>query len=139
MALWGTIIVVAAALGAFWVYQSSQSAAEREQVPASEFEQIIPGDEDIQTDSRVIEMTDSGFLPEDVTIGAGETITFINNGQAAHWPASDVHPTHEILPEFDSRAGLATGEEYSYTFAEPGVWHFHDHLFPQFPGTVTVQ
>jgi plastocyanin len=86
-----------------------------------------------------ISMTDTGFVPATVTIDAGTTVMFVNNGQALHWPASDVHPTHEILSAFDSQRGVPTGDTYAYTFTEAGSWNFHDHLNPQFTGTVTVE
>jgi plastocyanin len=86
-----------------------------------------------------ISMTDTGFSPARVTVTAGTTVTFVNDGQAQHWPASDVHPTHDILPEFDSKRGVATGGTYAHTFTKAGTWNFHDHLNPRFTGTVTVQ
>lgn len=91
------------------------------------------------TEAVTITMSESGFSPSTVTIAAGTTVTFINNGQAAHWPASDVHPTHNILPSFDSKRGLATGDSYSYTFDEVGTWRCHDHLLPQFTCTIVVK
>lgn len=85
-----------------------------------------------------ISVDETGFHPSTVTIAAGTTVTFVNNGQANHWPASDVHPTHEILPGFDSKKGLATGETYSYTFTQVGTWPMHDHLVASNTGTITV-
>lgn len=86
-----------------------------------------------------ISMTDTGFSPASVTVPAGTTVTFVNNGQASHWPASATHPTHDVLPEFDSQRGIATGEEYSFTFTQAGTWKYHDHLFPQLTGQIVVQ
>lgn len=86
-----------------------------------------------------IDMDEQGFHPSQVTVAAGTTVTFVNNGQAQHWPASDVHPTHQQLPGFDAKHGLETGETYSYTFTKVGTWTMHDHLNPQFTGAVTVQ
>ncbi|HLD26190.1 MAG TPA: hypothetical protein VJC05_04070 [Candidatus Andersenbacteria bacterium] len=86
-----------------------------------------------------ISMTETGFAPATVRIKAGSTVTFVNDGQALHWPASDVHPTHDVLPGFDSRGGVATGGSYAYTFTKVGSWRFHDHLNPQFAGTVVVE
>lgn len=92
-----------------------------------------------ETEGAVISMTDTGFSPATVTVPAGTAVTFVNNGQGSHWPASDVHPTHEMLPGFDSRRALTTGEQYSFTFAERGTWRFHDHLRPSSTGAVTVE
>lgn len=82
---------------------------------------------------------EDGFTPQTVTVTAGTTVKFVNNGQALHWPASDVHPTHQILPEFDSNRGLATGEEYSFTFTQTGSWQCHDHLAARNTCTITVK
>jgi plastocyanin len=90
-------------------------------------------------ETATISMTDTGFVPSTLTVDAGTTVIFVNDGQALHWPASAVHPTHEILPEFDSQRGVATGETYAYTFTQPGTWNFHDHLNAEFVGTITVE
>ncbi|MEX2054907.1 MAG: cupredoxin domain-containing protein [Candidatus Andersenbacteria bacterium] len=93
----------------------------------------------IGTAPVTIAIDDTGFTPATITIPVNTTVTFTNNGQALHWPASDNHPTHEILPEFDSEKGLQTGESYSHTFTKTGTWEFHDHLNPRATGQVTVQ
>lgn len=87
----------------------------------------------------VVSVTDVGFVPDNITVGAGDMVTFTNNGQALHWPASDLHPTHELLPGFDAGRALATGEDYSFTFDEVGTWTFHDHLNPQLTGKIIVE
>jgi len=86
-----------------------------------------------------ISMTDSGFEPATVTIATGATVKFVNNGQALHWPASAVHPVHQVLPGFDALQGLATGETYAFTFTKTGTWPTHDHLFPNVTGQVIVE
>ncbi|MEX1112358.1 MAG: cupredoxin domain-containing protein [Candidatus Andersenbacteria bacterium] len=86
-----------------------------------------------------IRISETGFSPTQLTVAAGTTVTFVNDGQALHWPASDLHPTHTALPGFDAKRGLPTGETYSYTFTEVGTWRFHDHLNPQETGTVVVE
>ena len=37
-------------------------------------------------------------------IAAGEAVVFVNESEDFFWPASNIHPTHEILPEFESQA-----------------------------------
>src|SRR3989344_5596916 len=85
----------------------------------------------VPTDVVTISMTDTGFVPPQGTINSGTGVRFVNDGQTQPWPASAVHPTHEILPEFDSKQGVATGDDYSYTFTKTGTWNFHDHLNPR--------
>lgn len=84
-------------------------------------------------------INDDGFSPAEITVAPGTTVIFINNGQAAHWPASDPHPLHIRLPGFDAKRALQTGEEYSFTFVKTGSWTYHDHLNSAVKGTVIVK
>lgn len=89
--------------------------------------------------SSTIAITDQGFQPDTVTITPCTTVTFVNQTSDARWPASDIHPTHGIYPEFDPLEGIAPGQNWSFTFDKEGNWKFHDHLFPQFTGVIRVQ
>lgn len=89
--------------------------------------------------TMAISIDDTGFTPSMVNIAAGTTVTFTNNGQALHWPASDPHPVHTGLPGFDAKRGLSTGETYSYTFDKPGTFGMHDHLNASLKGSVVVK
>jgi len=97
-------------------------------------------------------MFDDKYVPMEVTIKQGETITFINKGKNDHWPASNIHPTHTIYPGsdirkcgtieekniFDACSGIKPGASYSFKFDQIGSWRFHDHLYPELHGTIIV-
>lgn len=89
--------------------------------------------------SKTITYTDSGFSPTTLTIKSGDTVVFKNNGSKDFWPASAIHPTHTIYPEFDAKKGIAPGATYSFTFTRIGSWKYHNHLNPSLTGTITVQ
>ena len=86
----------------------------------------------------VVEMTAWGFQPQSIALDNNSTVIFINKDSQAHWPASDVHPTHDLYPEFDPQKGIAPGQSWPFRPKKVGVWRFHDHLFPHFNGTLTV-
>ncbi len=86
-----------------------------------------------------IEYTDAGFMPATLEVASGETVTFVNKSSNHMWIASAIHPTHELLPEFDQEEGTPKGSMYSFTFTKSGVWKFHDHLNPGMKGSVTVK
>lgn len=86
-----------------------------------------------------VSIDDEGFTPATVTIPVGTTVTFTNNGQALHWPASDPHPVHTGLAGFDAKKGLATGATYSFTFNKAGTFGMHDHLNASVKGTIVVK
>ena len=80
-------------------------------------------------------------------IKTGDTVKWINNDTAPHWPASAAHPTHTVYPElggcigskFDACKGLANGEPFMFTFTHKGSWKYHDHLNPSLWGTIVVE
>lgn len=93
----------------------------------------------IPKESAVIRMTPDGFSPAELKIRKGERVVFINEDTVNRWPASNLHPTHGIYPEFDPQDPVAPGESWSFTFTKSGVWFFHDHLRPLLRGKVDVE
>ena len=84
-------------------------------------------------------MGDTAYAPANVTIKLGDTVKFVNDGAADRWPASAIHPTHEIYPAFDAKRPIRPGESWSFTFDQKGTWRYHDHLRPTTFGSVTVE
>ena len=62
------------------------------------------------TSENIIEITTSGFNPKTITIKVGDTVTFVNKDSAQHWPASNIHPTHQTYPGSDIKK-CGTSEE----------------------------
>ncbi|MGH2621746.1 MAG: cupredoxin domain-containing protein, partial [Anaerolineales bacterium] len=89
-------------------------------------------------DTYTVQMTANGFVPNRLDLLAGDTLLFQNSDQSDHWPASDVHPTHQLYPDLDAQRPIAPGISWSFALFRPGVWGFHDHLNPQFTGQVVV-
>jgi len=100
----------------------------------------------------IIQVTDDGFVPKEITIKQGDIVVFKNVSEESHWPASNIHPTHRLYPisdiekcetnsekdVFDACKPIEQGGTYSFTFKHVGVWRFHDHINPQFTGKITV-
>src|SRR2546421_517242 len=81
-----------------------------------------------------IEMSQDGFSPQQITINSGDSITFVNKDTTDHWPASDLHPTHTIYPEFDPKQAIHPNSSWSFTPKRSGTFKFHDHLNPHKKG-----
>lgn len=84
--------------------------------------------EKIPENSHMVKMLSDRYEPGEITIKKGETITWVNEAQKAHWPASNIHPTHGIYPEFDPLEPIPAGSSWSFTFDKAGSWRCHDHL-----------
>ena len=85
-----------------------------------------------------IVLAENGFTPQNIIIARGDTVVFSTSRGKQFWPASDLHPTHEIYPEFDPKRPVLANESWTFRFNRAGTWNFHDHLDPFFRGTIQV-
>lgn len=84
-------------------------------------------------------MVKNGFEPKDTQVDQGDTVIFINQDVTDRWPASNIHPTHGIYPEFDPKKPITKGQVWQFKFDKSGVFKFHDHLNPTQNGTIEVK
>ena len=91
----------------------------------------------VQTSVHVV-LKESGFDPREVTIIQGGTVTFSSTMGKPYRPASNLHPTHGLYPDFDPRRPLEPEEEWSFTFDRLGEHNFHDHIRSYFVGVIHV-
>jgi plastocyanin len=137
------LILAILALVGFWFFVINDQEADTTQIEpvTNTTPSETNNDDEEEHESKNVEASYDGskFTPNEIKIQHGSTITFVNNSQKAMWVASDVHPTHEELAEFDAKRGVEPGETYSFTFEQPGTWGFHDHLNPTAVGVVVVE
>lgn len=86
-----------------------------------------------------VDMPPGAFEPTTLNVKKDQEVCWVNNDSEGRWPASNIHPTHEIYSEFDPKQPMKPGETWCFTFDKPGIWKFHDHLFPELVGTVNVE
>ena len=79
---------------------------------------------------------DGLFVPERLEIVTGDTVTFVNESDYGVWPASNIHPTHEIYPEFDPLREIPPGGVWSFKFTRNGTWRYHNHSFASETGVI---
>ncbi len=79
-----------------------------------------------------------GFKPAEITIQKGDSVVFTSTKGIEFWPASDLHPSHTIYPEFDPREPVPASSPWTFKFDQVGSWRFHDHLFSSERGVVNV-
>lgn len=96
------------------------------------------GTKELGEPAVTIVRTATGYEPNEVTIKKGDIILWTNESGEFHWPASDLHPTHGIYPEFDPLVPVGPEEDWKFKFDKVGVWKFHDHIRANEVGVVTV-
>ena len=93
----------------------------------------------MDTATKTVVMKQDSFQPETLTIKKCTKVVFENQDNVPRWPASNLHPTHGIYPEFDPLQPIEVGLDWSFVFEKIGSWRYHDHLAPSMRGTVAVE
>ena len=86
-----------------------------------------------------IVLGENGFTPNEITIKPGDSIKFTTELNEPFWPASNLHPTHGIYPEFDPQRPIEATSSWTFQFLKLGIWKYHDHLNPYLRGTIIVE
>ncbi|MBI4210111.1 MAG: hypothetical protein HY544_01215 [Candidatus Diapherotrites archaeon] len=106
-----------------------------------------------QPKEYTVKITDTGYVPDKLTIKKGDKVTWVNESSGDNWPATAKHPTHEVYPGssiakcsgaekstiFDACSGIRPGQSYSFTFNEKGAWAYHEHIAVKMFGQITVE
>jgi plastocyanin/methionine-rich copper-binding protein CopC len=71
-----------------------------------------------------IKMSQIKFMPMDLKIKRGTTVTWVNDDSVTHYVNTDSHPAHTYQKNQNSKA-LEKGETYQYTFDEAGIYPYH--------------
>ena len=82
--------------------------------------------------------TDSGFSPAQVSVKAGDTVTFKNDSATSVQVNSAPHPAHTQFPELNV-GSIAAGESKSVKLITVGTKKYHNHLSPGQNGTIVVE
>ena len=79
--------------------------------------------------STTISIKDFSFNPKNINIKAGTTITWINEDSLIH----DITIDSGLFNQ-----DLEPGEEFSFTFDEPGIYKYHCNIHPSMTGEITI-
>ena len=87
--------------------------------------QIAPGPQNIT-------ISDNGFMPSQLIVNVGDTVTWINSGSMWHTVTSSSGSELES-PE------IAPGDNYSHTFDTSGIFDYYCSINPSMIGEIIVQ
>lgn len=94
--------------------------------------------EEKKIDKNTVQISSSGFTPQNMTIKVGESVTWINKDDQKHTVNSLPHPTHTDYLKLNLGV-IQPDEQKSLTFTQAGTFKYHDHLNPSLFGSVTVE
>lgn len=87
---------------------------------------------------QAIELTPSGFLPQEVRVKQGTRVTWINKSGRVATVNSALHPTHLVYPPLNL-GEFANGAALQLTFTQKRTFQYHDHKNPTRTGIVVVE
>ena len=118
------------------------------QIPPTEEETPPPPAEEEEAPVTIHTITFDGtsYSPNVLNVQKGDVVTWVNESNRVTWPASVVHPSHNVYPvgggclgsTLDACRAMENGESFSFTFDEVGAWKMHDHRAPFITMTVVV-
>lgn len=88
--------------------------------------------------SVIIELDEKGFKPQEIQVRKNTVVKFITSRNEPFWPASNLHPTHQIYPQFDPQRQIEPSKSWEFKFDKVGKWKYHDHLNPNYIATIIV-
>ncbi len=93
--------------------------------------------------SATVHYNKDGFQEKEVKIKRGKAVRFVNDSKVSLRIASDPHPFHTDLTQFDSTLSFTdtqgTGRDYVYRFNKVGRWKYHNHNASSHEGVVLVE
>jgi len=81
-----------------------------------------------QLGPNVILITDSGFVPKELTVKAGDSVTFVNQTDQIHQPTGG--------PMFGG--GIMPKGRWSFQVSEAESFDYVDYRFPEMKGKINV-
>lgn len=88
--------------------------------------------------THVIEINNTDFIPEEITIEAGDTVVFKNVRSGRFEDALILGASYSDCRDMESPT-FGPGEEFSYTFEEPGKCVFIDAIITTIAGEIIIE
>src|SRR5215212_2006681 len=81
-------------------------------------------------DDMTVSIQDFSFSPGQITVASGTTVNWTNEGPSPHTTTADDGT-------WDSGT-MEQGEDFSFTFDEPGTYTYHCSIHPDMTATIKV-
>lgn len=94
------------------------------------------GAADTAADGPTVLVQDQRYIPAEITIAPGETVTWIFDDSGTAHDVTSVTESKKDPKLLDS--GLLVTGEWSFTFDQPGVYEYFCDAHPEMEGTVVV-
>jgi plastocyanin len=87
----------------------------------------VPQPSQAAIEKFVVEITDTGYLPQTLEVPVGSTVEWVNRTNDPHRVAANPQPDHSSFPALDSLDPIGPGAMYSFTFSASGTYVYNNH------------
>jgi plastocyanin len=139
VAIIGVIVLVILGFGGYLLSRNMNSTKVLGSTPQGTVitkSNVVPQQE--SQNSSTVQITANGYIPMDLTVKVGTTVTWINSSGTVVTVNSDNHPTHLLYSPLNL-GKVNDGGSVSLRFDISGTYGYHNHLNPAQTGTITVQ
>ena len=134
----GIVGVVVVLVVAVVIVVSTKSSAPANTPAAANPSPTVTQATEEKSSSTDVTVTANGFEPNDITIKAGDKVTWTNESGTKVTVTSAVHPTHLLWP-FLNLGSFDNGQVVSVVFEKTGTYKYHNHFNASQVGTVIVE
>lgn len=124
-------VVLALGIGVYVAYSKGMFLELRESGNSEVSAPLAGSDLPIQSVKSTVFMTPQQYLPGAVRLKRGDSIKFVNTGEADQWP--------DAVSDGPSAGGVVrSGESWYATFGDVGTYRYTDRVFPNLSFVVEV-
>ena len=135
----GLLLVIGILLFAIWYIRSPHFTGFQFGTPRIEFTQEEESQLIEEGTVHTVEITNKGFVPENLTIKRYDTVTFLNRDNIQHQPTLASQTDEVVCQGFGAPRSILQNESYSFIFTKAGQCGFNDSqsAFPS--GLITIE
>ena len=137
--IYGALIIVLLAVGGYMLVSNSNGTNQPEvTTPRQAQQQPEESDTEQKREEAIITFENGRFTPETLTVKAGTKVLVKNQSDMTIQFDSNPHPAHTDNREMNIDI-IRAGSSKSFVATRKGTFGYHDHLNPQFTGTLIVE
>lgn len=135
--IFGVVVLIVLVVGYVFISNKQDASALTQQVQDTTQIKPIPTEPQVATYS--VAYSDSGYAQKELTIKAGDSVTFTNNSTRVLMTAFGEHATHDEYPDKKAHPTLEIGMSDTITFPVAGTFDYHNHHAEDDTGTIVVE
>lgn len=122
----------------YFAFSKKSAGVPSEKPTVSDNEGPTDSSQVVTMDKVTVILTEDGFVPDEIVIAPGSSVTWVNQAGKTATVDSGPHPAHTDYASLNL-GSFNSGETLTLTFDTKGKFEFHNHFDESQAGTVIVE